>query len=260
MRVIRSPRLKIVAFMLIIIVLSITIFNGTIAFFTDSKESDTVFTAGHVYIELTEAATKHDENGHLIKDESADRISGKELTEGIVVNNYGTVFPGQTIFKDPTVKNIGLFPAWVAIKVIIDDGEGDIFRMYKYSDEYDDIDIELLFGGGLLDEKIHVGTWNGIPDVCYNDRYAMIQESRRSDGIYEFYFIINNPLKMGESVNVFDTMLIDPTFGNSEMLEFRDLNVTIQAFAVQTYGFDSCYAAMLGAFNEHFTQIDVTNN
>lgn len=257
MRVIRAPRLKIVAFMLVVIVLSVTIYNGTIAFFTDTKESESVFTSGHVYIELTEAATKYDQSGNLIEDTSADRFVGNELTAGgnIVVNNYGTVFPGQTIFKDPTVKNTGIFPAWVAVKVIIDDGVGDIYRLFKYSDEYDDIDIEQLLCGGLLDEYVHVGEWNGIPDVCYNDRYAMIQTSDHINGKFEFYFIMNQPLKMGESVTVFDTMQIDPTFGNSEMLEFRDLKITIQAFAVQTYGFNNCRDAMTGAFDEHFKKI-----
>ena len=241
-----------------LIILALTIctllVGGTVAFFTDAKKSESVFTAGNVYIELTEASVKSDGSGNLIEDTSRERIKGSELTANgnAVIHNYGVVFPGQKIFKDPTVKNIGKNEAWVAAKVVIEDGGGDIHRLFKYSDGYDDIDIERLLAGGLLDEQVTVGDWNGISDVCYNSNYAMIQKSSHIDGKSEFYFIMLKPLQVGESVTVFDSMFINPLFGNAEMLEFRDLKITVQAFGVQSYGFSDCFSAMKGAFSEHF--------
>lgn len=252
--IIQSPKLKIIALTLAITVVTSLLIRGSIAFFTDSKQSESVFTAGNVYIELSEAAVTPDERGHLVIDTSQDRIYGNEINENglAVINNYGVVFPGQSIHKDPTIKNVGMSSAWVAGKVIIEDGAGDIHRLFAYSDDLDNIDIELLLVGGLLDEQVHVDTWNGIYDVCYNDNYAMIQHSSHQNGRYEFYFIMQEPLAKGESVELFDTMLINAMFGNEEMQEFREMKITVQAFAVQTFGFSSCLDAMRTAFGEHF--------
>lgn len=228
--------------------------SSSIALFTDGKESAAVFTVGDVYIELTEAAVVANGAGNLVEDTTKDRIAGADISNSgaSVIHNYGMIFPGQTIHKDPTLKNVGTNSAWVAFKVIFEDGVGDIHKIFAYSDEYDDIDIELILNGGLLDEKVHVGTWNGISDVCYNDNYAMIQASNHSQGKYEFYFLMQKPLQTGESVELFDKVVIDPSFGNVEMQEFRELKITVQAFAVQEFGFTSCLDAMSAAFSDHF--------
>ena len=255
--ILKSPKLKIIAFTLAITVVTSIIVRGSIAFFTDAKQSESVFTAGNVYIELSEAAIEKSEGGHLIENVAEDRIYGNDIndTESPVINNYGVVFPGQKIHKDPTIKNIGMSSAWVAAKVIIDDGVGDIHRLFCYNDFSDEIDIELLLSGGLLDEHVHVDTWNGIYDVCYNEHYAMVQHSSHQNGRYEFYFFMQEPLAKDDSVELFDTMIINAFFGNEEMQEFRDLKITVQAFAVQTFGFSSCLEAMEGAFTEHFENV-----
>ena len=253
----KSPKLKIIALTLAISIATSLAVGGSIAFFTDAKQSETVFTSGNVYIELTEAAVKADSRGDLVEDTEADRIYGSEINDSgaAAVNNYGVIFPGQSIHKDPTIKNIGSSKAWVAAKIIIEDGAGDIHRLFCYNEHSDSIDIEALLAGGLLDEHIYIDTWNGIDDVCYNDNYAMIQHSNHQNGRYEFYFIMLNPLAKGESVELFDTMFINDMFGNNEMVEFRELKITVQAFAVQTFGFSSALEAMEDAFGDHFENI-----
>ena len=195
-----SKIFKATAIFVVIVALVTTAVNVTIAFFTDAKESTGVFTAGNVYISLTEAAIKSDGNGNLIRDPDADRIQGSELGGTTdAVHDYGVVFPGQTIFKDPTVKNTGDNNAWVAIKVIIEQGAGcDLHELFGYNDDYDDINIKLLLDGGLLAESSYVGDWNGIPNACYNDKYVMLQVSNRSTGKYEFFFIMKNPMVKDE--------------------------------------------------------------
>ena len=253
----KSPKLKIIALTLAISIATSLAVGGSIAFFTDAKQSETVFTSGNVYIELTEAAVKADSRGDLVEDTEADRIYGSEINDSgaAAVNNYGVIFPGQSIHKDPTIKNIGSSKAWVAAKIIIEDGAGDIHRLFCYNEHSDSIDIEALLAGGLLDEHIYIDTWNGIDDVCYNDNYAMIQHSNHQNGRYEFYFIMLNPLAKSESVELFDTMFINDMFGNNEMVEFRELKITVQAFAVQTFGFSSALEAMEDAFGDHFENI-----
>ena len=228
--------------------------GGSIAFFTDSRETTSVFTAGNVYIELSEAAVVRDTAGNMVADATKDRITGAVIDGSApVTNNYGSVFPGQTITKDPTIKNIGDGSAWVAAKVIIKDGAQDVHKLFGY-DGYDELDIERLLAGGLLDETVTVGVWNGIEDVCYNDNYAMVQVADRANDTYEFYFIMLKPIEKDESVLLFDTMTIHPLFGNEQMKEFRELSITVQAFAVQTFGFSDCYSAMSTAFSEHFVR------
>ena len=250
-------KVKLIALLLIAAAAVSLATSGTIAFFTDYRESTGVFTAGSVYIELSEAAVKHDAGGNLVEDTSKDRIYGAEVGNGHapVIQDYGVVFPGQTIHKDPTVKNVGSENAWVAVKIIIEDGNGDIYKLFGYDNGSDEIDIEHLIGGGLFEEQNRIGMWNGIPRVHYNDNYAMIQVAKRSAGRYEFYFIMQKPLLPGESVEIFNTMFIDEFFGNEQMQEFRNLTVTVQAYAVQTYGFSSCLEAMGTAFRNRFEAI-----
>ena len=256
-KALRSPMFKLCVFALSIALLVGAAIGTTIALFTDSRTSTGVFTLGNVYIEMTEAAVKYDSAGNLIENTEAARVEAADTTEGGLpsIHNYGVVFPGQHIHKDPTVENVGDVNAWVAIKVVIEDGGGDIHRLYKYSDDYDDIDIEGLLSGGLLDEVVHVDDWMGNEFVCFNENYAMVQVSSREDGRYEFYFIMLKQIAPGETVEVFDTLFLNQHFGNNEMLEFKDFKITVQAFAAQTSGFESCYDAMTTAFPEHFSKI-----
>ncbi len=238
-------------FSLLLLVFAIIAFAAsTIAYFSDVKQTASVFTSGNVSIVLSESAITRDEAGNVIADTTRPRILG---TSDGTLHNYGTVYPGQTILKDPIVTNSGLGSAWVAVKVTITDGTGDICRIMGYNpDETDMIDIETMLSGGLLDEKVHVGVWNGIEDVCYNDKYAMVQLASRAQDRYDFYFFMLDPLAKDESFTVFDTMFIDNTWDNDAMKELSDFKINVCAYAVQLYGFNSCFDAMTAAFSSEF--------
>lgn len=234
-----------------VLLLSIMLTGGTLAYFTDSREDISVFTAGNVYITLTEAEVKADAVGNLVEDPSKDRIEGAELGAEETIKDYGKIYPGQTIYKDPTITNTGDNGAWIAAKVVVSDGRGDIHKLMGYYG-VDFIDIEVLLHGGLLDEYIHVGAWNGIQNVCHNDNYAMVQVADRANGVYEFYFFMLKATQKGDEIVLFDTMSIVPEWDNAQMCELVDLKIKVQAFAVQTFGFESCFDAMKGAFATHF--------
>ena len=257
MKIFKLTKLRVIVLLTAFSVLLGTVIGRTVAFFTDSKESTGVFTLGNVYIEMTEAAVKYDTNGNLVEDTEKDRVMAADTTDGGApsIHDYGVVTPGQLIHKDPTIKNVGDVNAWMAAKVIVEDGTGDIHRLFKFNDYYDDIDIERFLSGGLLEENVHVGDWMGNDSVCYNENYAMIQVANRAGNTYEFYFIMLNQFAPGESFEVFDTLYINQYFGNNEMLELKDFKITVQAFAAQTSGFDSCYDAMTAAFPRHFSGI-----
>ena len=134
----------------------------TVAYFTDTEKASSTFTSGNVEIALSE-------------------------TE--YINDYGAVYPAQIISKDPTITNTGDDAEWIAAKVVLKDGAGDITRVLGYGeDDADNIDIKLLLSGGLLDEGTRFGEWNGISGVRYNEHYAMIQVPNASHNEYIFYF------------------------------------------------------------------------
>ena len=141
--------------------------------------------------------------------------------------------------------------AYIAAKMTITDGAGDIHRVIGF-ENYDDIDLAMLFGGGFFDESAHFGIWNGLEDVTYNDKFAYVQVPHRAEGKYDIYFFILEPLTHAESVMLFDRMSFPTDFTGDQMQEFVNLRVDIYGFGVQTTGFESCYEAMLGALPEHF--------
>ena len=82
---------KIVALCLIIALLAIALIGGTMAYFTDTKAQDNVFTVGNVKIQLTEP--------NWVEADGTD------------------TYPGQVLPKDPTVENIGRNPCFLRIQV-----------------------------------------------------------------------------------------------------------------------------------------------
>lgn len=229
-------------------VLVLMLITATLAYFSDHKQVTNTMTAGNVQITLSESAVKPDGNGNLVADPSAARIYGGTDE---VVNKYGKVYPSQSVFKDPTIANTGDEPAWIAAKVTLTDGQGDLTKVMGY-DGFEGIDIEVLLGGGLLDEKVHVGTWNGMHNVCHNDRYAMVQVPNTAEGEYAFYFFMLEPVANGESVMLFDTFEVPFEWNNAEMQHLKELTVKVEAFGVQTFDLDSCFVAMTNAFPTHF--------
>lgn len=230
-------------------VLSVAMFVATtVAYFSDTAQISGTLTTGDVTIELTEAAVKHDDVGNLVEDPDAPRIKGVADT---TVRDYGVIYPGISIFKDPTIENTGDNAAWIAAKITITDGDGDIFRVLGY-DGFPGIDMRILLGGAILDEPTHFGTWNGIPNVRYNDKYAIVQTADVSMGEYSFLIFFQSPFAPGEKAVLFDNFSVPEDWTNEEMQELRELTIHIQAYGVQTFDLQSCYEAMTKAFPTHF--------
>lgn len=234
----------------VLLVVIVLIFLGvTMAYFTDTVQSTSTFVSGNVKLTLSEAAVKADTHGNLVEDTEKPRIFG--ALEETVIHNYGKIYPGQTAVKDPTITNTGNTPEWVAAKVTLTDGTGDLTKVMGY-ENYDGIDLEILLSGGLLADEIHFGDWNGIPNVRHNDHYALIQVPDASSGKFTFYFLMLKPLDVGKSVMIFDKITFPQDWNNKEMKELADLKINVQAFGVQTSQMESCLDAMTTAFPEHF--------
>lgn len=229
-------------------VMSLLLFAGTtFAYFTDTQTISNTITAGNVKIQLTEAAVK-EEKGHLVEDPSKDRIMG---SEDVTINEYGKVYPGMKIFKDPTITNVGDDAAWVAAKITVsDEGKGldDIIGYPTIAG----IDLKVILSGGLLDEEANMGEWNGIPNVRYNADYAIIQKANHAAGVYEFYVFILHTLQPDHSVTLFDQFEMPADWTSSDLQNLSELTIHVQAYGVQLFDMESCYQAMTTAFANEF--------
>ena len=97
---------------------AVAIVGSSLAYFTDTKEKTNTVTIGNVAIDLTEPEWEE---------------SGQKDAE--------TMYPGEKLAKDPTVKNTGKNPAFVRVKVQWpDDVKFDVrtdFVMGKLGDEWE---------------------------------------------------------------------------------------------------------------------------
>ncbi|MBR2615137.1 MAG: SipW-dependent-type signal peptide-containing protein [Clostridia bacterium] len=234
--------------LLLLVVALILFVQTSFAYFTSKKETGATITSGTVSIMLSEAAVTRDGNGNLVEDTDSARIFG---TSDGAVHDYGVVFPGQGIFKDPTISNTGDGPAWIAAKVTITDGSKDVHRVLGF-ENYDDLDLAGFMTGGLMDEGEHFGTWNGLENVTYSDNFAMLQVPHRAEGRYDVYFFVLAPLARAESVVLFENLYFSGDYDNIQIQEFAELKIDVVAYGVQNQGFASCYEAMLTALPEHF--------
>ena len=94
-------------------VVSLIAVGVTIAWFTDTKESTNIFTAGDVKIRLNEVNPE----GEVI-----------DVTNQGTQMDYGHVYPGRKVTKNATITNVGSEGAYIAAEIVILDGEQDITK------------------------------------------------------------------------------------------------------------------------------------
>ena len=243
---------KILALSLIVCLLATAVVGGTLAYFTDTDDAVNTFTAGNVGIDLTEAEVMYDADGNLVAAGGRMDVGDAEHDTDDVYD-YGKVYPGQTILKDPTITvDAGSEDCYVAAKVIVTDGVGDLHKIIGVKD-YDNLDIhKLVSGGEVAKTATQLTGWNGLSMVYETETSVIYQEANRANGEYVFYVFVKDPMAAGESVVLFDHVNIDSAWDNEEMAELVDLKIEVQAYATQEYGFHSCFDAITAAFDDDF--------
>ncbi|MBQ3081944.1 MAG: hypothetical protein IJC49_05790 [Clostridia bacterium] len=267
---------KIATLVAALLILAIASISMSLAYFTDTDAVKNEFTVGNVEIDLTEGAwirdidPESDTYGDIIPavyDENlkkvpagegvaADRDYVGETAPEASVNSYGKLYPGMSVYKDPIIKNTGAVnvdeDAFVAAKVTITDGEGDIWQVIGV-EGYDNIDISNVVSGGLASQAVSQDFgYNGLSMVYKNDNYAVYQDANKAEGTYVLYFFIEEALKPQEEICLFDHINIDANWTNEQMLEFKELGIEVKSYAVQTSGFADCFTAMTTAFPAEF--------
>lgn len=236
---------KIIALCICVMMLTVAVAGGTLAYFTDEAAQTNTFTAGKVDITLTESVVEEDENGNLVS-------TGERTSE----NQEYKLFPGQTVTKDPTISLASdSEKAYVAAVLTVRDEDGDIEALIGTGYE-NLLGINAILSGGFVQENAAMKTAHplsgGALPVYGDDSYSLYQTADKSAGVYTFYFFAEEEQSAGDSVLIFDTISIPADWDNEEMAKLDALTLEIQAYAAQAHGFDSCFDAMCAAFPEVF--------
>ncbi len=265
---------KLVTLCMVFSMIAILAIGGTIAYFTDTDSASNQFTTGNVAIDLTEAVVIPNENGDLVPDGDKRNDVGED--DGDSIYNYGNVYPGQYVTKDPTITNEGTESVYMAAIVTVTSAgnlhtysmnpDGTPRYLLGVSEDFDNIDVAKMvqlerggeevkvISGGLADEDAVATDYHGF--FAYEgDSYVVYQDPHKEDNTYVLYFFIKDTKYPGEEVTLFERINFDYSWNHDQMEEFKDLAITIDAYATQAYGFedDDCLDAMLAAFPEAFS-------
>ena len=130
---------KILAICLVTIIAITAIAGASLAYLTDNETQTNTFTSGNVDIKLDETKVTLDADGYIASE------SGRTEAN----QDYGKMYPGQVITKDPTITNVGSEKAYIAAKITVTTGdaglEGLIGTGYQGL-----LGIQTMIGGGLI--------------------------------------------------------------------------------------------------------------
>ena len=240
-------RKKLVALIMVLALAFTTLVGGTLAYFTDTDDATNVFTSGNVDIDLTEAVVEPDSKGNLVATD--ERVDVEDDEEDVY--DYGKLFPGMTVDKDPTItvaedsENV-----FLAAKITVkNDGTADLADTTVLGTGYEGlINIKGLVSGGFVDKDAEiVDTVGNLPVYGDGETYMLYQEV--VNGEFVFHLLFLEEMEAGDSVVLFEKLTVPATWDNAEMDALKGLEIKIEAYAVQSYGFEGdALAAIEAAF------------
>jgi predicted ribosomally synthesized peptide with SipW-like signal peptide len=241
---------KLIALALAICAVVACVSTASLAYFTDNKTVDNVFTAGKVTITLDEAKVTLDGANHALVDPSV-RVRVDEQNYG--EQDYGKLYPGQVVTKDPTITvDNDSEDAYIAAIVTI---TGDIYDLIPIAGT-DMIDINQIVSGGLVEKpSTHVADWNGLPLVFETDDCVIYQAADKANNTWTLYIFVKAAQAANAKVVLFDTLTIPARWDNAEMAKVNGMNITVTAYATQTNGFADCFTAITTAFDTAFAAV-----
>lgn len=227
-----KKKIFIIALAACLAVLSVA--GSSIAYFTDEDKITNTFTVGNVDIRITEAEVTVDANkANIIKADPGER----QISTGIDYKQIRNLYPGQSVYKDPRIENIGSEAAYVGAIITITDIQSLL---------PDENARKAFISGGSLENADNKIKW-----VV-------------SDEDLKIYVIVAEALdaKNGNAdadfVELFNNVTIAAGWNNAQMALLADMQITVEAYATQTQGFavanDAVYAIKT-AFPDQFGDI-----
>lgn len=191
----------------------------TLAYFTDTKTAENVFTVGNVKIGLTEPSWPN-------KDTAGANLPVKAN-------------PGVPVLKDPTVANTGGNNAYVRVKVTVDNAADFLAIAAKYEADSNPVtslaDLTKIFAGH--DEN----KW---------ERAAIIQPTTGNDTLTYVYNYKGTLAPGANTGALFTSVTLPSYFDNQDMDKLKDgFKITVVAEAIQADSFGTDAAAAFAALN-----------
>lgn len=159
------------------------------------------------------------------------------LTQETNVSGETKVFPGQSYAVNPTItvaadSEDAYVGATITLKnVVVDTAATKIFRKAD-----DTLDTEAVYN--FLSDMVSTG---------YYVNYAI------SGSDVVITLVYNERISAGGSIKLFSNVTIPATWNHGEMENLKDFDVVVNAYAVQTVGFEAQGAAV--ALNAAFTSV-----
>lgn len=196
---------------LCLMLVSITVSLGTLAYLTDSDSAVNTFTVGKVDITLDEAAV--DEDGKLIVDgegNPVDRVKGNEYH----------LIPGQTYIKDPTI----------TVKA---DSEEAYVRMLVTINCKKELDAIFAPEGAVLEN-----IFDGYNDSVWRYSGETVDETENTI-TYEFRYheTVTGDNGDNELEALFETFTVPGEITAEELKTLNDFKMIVNGHAIQAAGF-----------------------
>ncbi len=205
---------KIMMISLAVALVAIMALGASLAFFTDKKEVTNAFTVGNIAIELVEEKWVKDEDHVLL--------------------------PGVKFDKDPVVKNVGANDAYVRLKVTIPETLYDAIVVYNSEHGINAINPEEHIFLGYNEDKWAL--WAGMKETVEIGGVEHKVLSGLDNGdTRTFIYYYTDILPAGEDSKtepLFEQVALPEVFEAKHLAEIDDIDIVIEAEAVQVDGFD----------------------
>lgn len=227
---------KIVALSLVLCLAVVAVAGMTLAYFTDEKEAENVFTVGSVKIELYESTLHRTDWGK----------NGGYSDEAIIANaaDYQDyladqqLMPGVAVNKMPYVKNVGKSDAYVRIRVMIPTA----------------LDLDVLnssmYCSSALDSEFTIDVdWTNPDTVTVGGVVYDVYEFVRTEALQPgqmTYWNVWNTIKMDTDVTQPE---IEALIAAGAITTSGQFNVLVQADAIQKASFNSAAEAFVAFDN-----------
>ncbi len=209
---------KIVSLCLAAVLVVMAIAGATVAYFNDTKTETNTFTLGNVQIKLDETditdTTKRTENG----------------------NDYGAMYPGRTVTKDPVVHNVGANSAYIRAKVTITGGVNMLPQLFQ----------DMTFENGTTFDEMYFQYFTALVGELGEGWTFVGTDGSGAD--ITFVFKYDNVLaKDTDTTPIFSSLTIPASYdgkdANGGYIAESVTNMTIVAEAMQVESFDTWEAA-----------------
>ena len=219
----------------LVVALLATCFAGTLAYLTDTEAKHNTFTTGNVYIDLTEPQKVSDLK--LIPNKSY--VLNPTIT--LTAESEQAYLAAIITVKIPNA-NLALM-------------KGNTMNLVHPTHE------DMLMVGGLLtgSEYVQSVTAKDHPLSGKNNMlvygttgYSIYQVPNADAKVWTIYMFFEGAKAPGTAIKLYESLNVPAAWDNAELDTVKGMDIDVQAFGVQAYGFDSCYDAMTTAFPNQF--------